>query len=81
MWGLFQNKYGQPVQLARFTEINIQNIILVTFFNQWDKFSLDFTLSRFLNIHLLVPDVVFQPIKRNESLLTSLSSLRDLQAG
>lgn len=47
MWALFQNKYGQPVQLARFREINIQNIILVTFFNQSDKFSLDFTLSGF----------------------------------
>lgn len=73
MRGLFQNKYGQPVQLARFTEINIQNIILVTFFNQRDKFSLDFTLSRFLNIHLFVPDVVFQPIERNEP--TGLSRL------
>lgn len=30
-WPLFQNKYGQPEQLACFREINIQNVILVTF--------------------------------------------------
>lgn len=47
-WPLFQNKYGQPEQLACFREINIQNVIFVMFWiftvlnflYQWAKFSL-----------------------------------------